>query len=140
VLPIICIALVLRLGHARGGACVLTWAEFQHSVVYYATDQCRKRLEACRKACRKWGGRHSLARPLAESTRHHSCSIRRNLVLIRPCLKRRFFGYEILNFFSAEGQTADLPFASGGGHGSKMPTNVRRSNIRAGMSPLPGGR
>ena len=24
-----------------------TWAEFQHSVVYYATDQCRKRLEAC---------------------------------------------------------------------------------------------
>jgi len=26
---------------------VATWAEFQHSVVYYATDQCRKRLEAC---------------------------------------------------------------------------------------------
>jgi len=25
----------------------LTWAEFQHSVVYYATDQCQKRLEAC---------------------------------------------------------------------------------------------
>jgi len=24
-----------------------TWAEFQHSVVYYATEQCRKRLEAC---------------------------------------------------------------------------------------------
>jgi len=23
---------------------VATWAEFQHSVVYYATDQCRKRL------------------------------------------------------------------------------------------------
>ena len=60
VLPIICTALVLRLGHATGGARVLiwtccglrqrlvaTWAEFQHSVVYYATDQCRKRLEAC---------------------------------------------------------------------------------------------
>ena len=59
-LPIICIALVLRLAHATGGARVLirtswglrqrlvaTWAEFQHSVVYYATDQCRKRLEAC---------------------------------------------------------------------------------------------
>jgi len=26
---------------------VATWTEFQHSVVYYATDQCRKRLEAC---------------------------------------------------------------------------------------------
>ena len=26
---------------------VATWAEFQHSVMYYATDQCRKRLEAC---------------------------------------------------------------------------------------------
>jgi len=26
---------------------VATWAEFQHSVVYYATDQCQKRLEAC---------------------------------------------------------------------------------------------
>jgi len=25
---------------------VATWAEFQHSVVYYATDQCRKKLEA----------------------------------------------------------------------------------------------
>jgi len=24
---------------------VATWAEFQHSVVNYATDQCRKRLE-----------------------------------------------------------------------------------------------
>ena len=59
-LPIICIALVLRLGHATGGARVLiwtcwglrqrlvaTWTEFQHSVVYCATDQCRKRLEAC---------------------------------------------------------------------------------------------
>jgi len=23
-----------------------TWAEFQHSLVYYATGQCRKRLEA----------------------------------------------------------------------------------------------
>ena len=26
---------------------VATWAEFQHSMVYYATDQCRKRPEAC---------------------------------------------------------------------------------------------
>jgi len=26
---------------------VATWAEFQHSMVNYATDQCRKRLEAC---------------------------------------------------------------------------------------------
>ena len=26
---------------------VATWAEFQHSVVHYVTDQCRKRLEAC---------------------------------------------------------------------------------------------
>jgi len=56
VLPIICIALVLRLGHATGGTHVLiwtswglwqrlvvTWAEFQHSMVYYATDQCRKK-------------------------------------------------------------------------------------------------
>jgi len=45
---------------ACGGGCVLirtcfcscqrlvaTWTEFQHSVVYYATDQCRKRLESC---------------------------------------------------------------------------------------------
>jgi len=60
VLPIICIALVLRLGHTTGGARVLiwtcwglwqrlvaTWAEFQHRVMYYATDQCRKKLEAC---------------------------------------------------------------------------------------------
>ena len=59
-LPIICTALVLRLGHATTGARVLirtcwglwqqlvaTWDEFQHTVVYYATDQCRKRLEAC---------------------------------------------------------------------------------------------
>ena len=50
---IICITLVLRLGHATGGARVLiwtcwglrqrlvaTWAEFQHSVVYYATERC----------------------------------------------------------------------------------------------------
>jgi len=50
-------------GHATGGAHVLTWtcwglrqqfvatwAEFQHSVVYYATDQCRKTLEACTNA------------------------------------------------------------------------------------------
>jgi len=60
VLPVICIALVLHLGHATGGARVLirtcwslrqrlvaTWAEFQHSVVYYATDHVKKRLEAC---------------------------------------------------------------------------------------------
>jgi len=80
VLSIICITVVLHLGHATGGERVLisinqsrffysglsnlnhcevqtcwglrqllvaTWAEFQHSVVYYATDQCRKRLEAC---------------------------------------------------------------------------------------------
>jgi len=26
---------------------VATWAEFQQSIVYYATDQCRKRLEVC---------------------------------------------------------------------------------------------
>jgi len=26
---------------------VATWAEFQHSIVYCVTDQCRKRLEAC---------------------------------------------------------------------------------------------
>ena len=26
---------------------VATWAEFQHSMVYYATDQCWKRQEAC---------------------------------------------------------------------------------------------
>jgi len=55
-----CTALVRRLGHATGGARVLiwiycglwqqlvaTWAKFQHSVVYNATDQCWKRLEAC---------------------------------------------------------------------------------------------
>ena len=60
VLPIICIALVLLLGNATGGARVLiwtrwglrwqlvaTWADFQHSMVYYATNQCGKRLEAC---------------------------------------------------------------------------------------------
>ena len=55
-LTVICIAIILRLGHATGGAhewacCGLrldaTWAEFQHSVVYYAIDQCWKRLEAC---------------------------------------------------------------------------------------------
>jgi len=58
-LPTICIALLLRLGHATGGARVLictcwglrqrlvvTWAEIQHSVVYYVTDQCRKRQQA----------------------------------------------------------------------------------------------
>jgi len=64
VLPVICIALVLHLGHTSGGARVLnidmdmlrlaatqrlmaTWAEFQHIMVYCATDQCRKRLEVC---------------------------------------------------------------------------------------------
>jgi len=58
VLPIICIALVLRLRHATGGARVLIrtccgsgllrqWAEFQHNLVDYATDQCWKRHEAC---------------------------------------------------------------------------------------------
>jgi len=64
VLPVICIALVLHLGHISGGARVLnidmdmlrlaatqrlmvTWAEFQHIMVYCATDQCRKRLEVC---------------------------------------------------------------------------------------------
>ena len=71
-LPIICIALVLRLGHATGGAHVLTccglwqqlvavatlpceiwmsenWliAKFQDNIVYCVTVQCRKRLEAC---------------------------------------------------------------------------------------------
>jgi len=48
VLPIICIALVLHLGLATWEARVLLWtswlvairAEFQHSIVYYATDQC----------------------------------------------------------------------------------------------------
>jgi len=93
-LPIMCIALVLRLEHATGGVRVLfiiiiikrrlisrrnmpgditrarrtlqgrviwicwglrqrllaTRAKFQHSVVYYATDQRRKRLEACLNA------------------------------------------------------------------------------------------
>ena len=60
VLPITCIALVLRLGHATGEAhaliwtccslrqrLVATWAEFQQSVVNCATDQCRKRQKAC---------------------------------------------------------------------------------------------
>jgi len=61
VLPITCIALPSTVsGHATGGACVLirtcwglrqrlvaTWAEFQHSVVYYSTERWRKRLEAC---------------------------------------------------------------------------------------------
>ena len=49
----------LHLGHATGGTrlliwtcwglrrLVVIWAEFQRSVVYYATDQCRKTLEAC---------------------------------------------------------------------------------------------
>ena len=55
-LTVICIAILLHLGHTTWGAhewacCGLrldaTWAEFQHSVVYYAIDQCWKRLEAC---------------------------------------------------------------------------------------------
>ena len=32
-------------------------------------------------------GRHSVARPLGQSTRRHCCSIRPNVVLIRPCLR-----------------------------------------------------
>jgi len=32
----------------------VTWAEFQHSVVYYTTERCRKRLEECINA----EGRH----------------------------------------------------------------------------------
>ena len=40
---------------ACGSGLLQHWAEFQHSVVYYATDQCRKRLEACINA----EGRHS---------------------------------------------------------------------------------
>jgi len=53
------------LGHATGGACALIWAcwgsrqwlvamwaEFQHSMVYYVTEQCQKRLEACINAKR----------------------------------------------------------------------------------------
>ena len=38
---------MLRLAAAQ--RLVVTWAEFQHSMVYYATDQCQKRLEACIK-------------------------------------------------------------------------------------------
>jgi len=37
-------------GHVEAcgsGLIVATWAEFQHSVVSYATDQCRKRPETC---------------------------------------------------------------------------------------------
>ena len=62
-LPIVCIALVLRLGHATRRARVLIWicwrlrerfvaiwAEFQHTMVYYATNQCRERLKACTNA------------------------------------------------------------------------------------------
>ena len=56
---IICTALVLCMDHATRGARVntdtlrlaaaasATWAGFQNSVVHYATDRCRKRLEAC---------------------------------------------------------------------------------------------
>jgi len=29
---------------------VATWAEFQHSVAYYVTDRCRKRLQTCTNA------------------------------------------------------------------------------------------
>jgi len=62
VLPIICTALLLHLGHDTAAAHVLskslrygrvaqqlveTWTEFQQSVVYDANDQWRKRLEAC---------------------------------------------------------------------------------------------
>ena len=57
-LPIICIALVAYCVWERyrrsAWTCwglrqrlIATWAEFQHSMVYYVTDQCRKRLEAC---------------------------------------------------------------------------------------------
>jgi len=55
VLPIICISLLLRLKHTqkeRVSSCsqrygrVTAAAEFQHSVVYYATDQWGTRLEA----------------------------------------------------------------------------------------------
>ena len=51
-LPIICIALVLHLGRATGAhvliwtCCGIGWISAQRCV-YYATDQCRKRLEAC---------------------------------------------------------------------------------------------
>jgi len=60
--PIVLRACYLRLGHATGARVLIrtccslqqwlveTWAAFQHSVVYYATDQCRKRLEACTNA------------------------------------------------------------------------------------------
>jgi len=34
--------------HTTSRFSVATWAEFQHSVVDYAVDQWRKRLEACR--------------------------------------------------------------------------------------------
>ena len=57
-LPVSCIAIVLCLGRSTcikliwtcwglRQRLVVTWAAFQHSVVYYVTDQCRKRLEAC---------------------------------------------------------------------------------------------
>jgi len=49
-LPIICIALVLRLGHATGARIYMdmlrlaaaTWAEFQHSMVYYGLISAKK--------------------------------------------------------------------------------------------------
>ena len=64
ILPIVCIALVLRLGYRRyrrswcwygyveacGSGLLRHWAEFQHRVVYFATDLCLKRLEACTDA------------------------------------------------------------------------------------------
>jgi len=37
---------VLKLA-GSGKGIFATWAEFQHSVVYYATERCRKRLAAC---------------------------------------------------------------------------------------------
>ena len=49
-LPIICIALVLRPGHATGGARVLIWTcwGLNFSTAWCTvTDTCRKRLEAC---------------------------------------------------------------------------------------------
>ena len=84
VLPIMCTALVMRLGHATGGAHVLirpcwslrqrlvaTWAKFQHSLVYYATDQCRTRLEACINA-EDGHSKHLLWHCLLPVATHHN--------------------------------------------------------------------
>ena len=62
-LPIICVALVLRLERVRRSACIdmdmfggllqrllVVLAEFQHSVVNCATDHCQKRLKTCMNA------------------------------------------------------------------------------------------